>query len=62
MIKNGHAYTLKREWPFRDQVAMEINGDPDTVIDGDIFSDLEEDEQEIIKKWFFDNFEESKGD
>lgn len=61
MIKDGRAYTLKKEWSFRDQVAMEIKGDPDTVVDGDLFSDLEEDEQEIVKKWFFDNFEESKG-
>lgn len=60
MIKDGHAYTLKREWPFRDQVILKIKGTPDTVVDGDLFSEFDEDVQEFVKKWFFDNFEESK--
>lgn len=61
MIKDGHAYTLKKEWSSIEQVVMGITGAPDTVIDGDLYSDLDDDEQEILKKWVFDNFEESKG-
>lgn len=56
MIKNGHPVTLYRESGI---VPPEGKGWDDEY-DGRRFSELSLENQILIKKWFFDNFEPAK--
>lgn len=54
MIKNGHAYTLRKEYPLWR--VWNPDDDPEWVVDGDLYSDLSEEERGLIKDWVFSNF------
>lgn len=55
MIKNGHAVTLRKEYPHWR--IWNPNDDPEKIVDGDLFTDLSKEEQHFIKDWVFANFE-----
>lgn len=54
MIKNGHAYTLRKEYPHWR--TWNPDDDPEKIVDGDLFSDLSEEERELIEEWVSSNF------
>ena len=56
MIKNGHPVTLYRE----SGIAPPEGKGWDDEYDGHRFSELSLENQILIKKWFFDNFEPAK--